>query len=509
MENREFSTLLSCLQANGVRCNEKFERAYTSEGCIGDYRAQFDGVVADMQAYLYAIANSPRGFTGGTRKELAAMTDLVVRISEQTGTEQFDAIMAACKKIRGNAQKKTAKKKKGTDMKNEVLKKIAAYKTAIGALKQVEIAVDRRPILDEILGKLTALETTLAGVVDGSSAEALERAKEIVAGLEKWGVKVSQHRHDASSPRELDAIISVAEQWAAQQQVKRGLFGSRKPVSFDEIRFDGDRYETADPMERIAQSATYIQDATLFNGVLAEYKRLFAESYGTETEEAKLEELRGQKKALEEKKQELLAKYNNGELSREDLGPMAADLRADLEDVELAISDLSEDISDRKAGWTAHRPIFDILEKLLGVIKRYEKTADLDMVSFIGEYIDFNAIDALVHGRTTAEDEASILVLQKAQALVDQQAKGTLREMAQKYREGRRAARTAQTRVGETLLGNTQQQQQRQEAHSEDLDWLLGAQQPQQPAAPQEQQPQQQTTEDFLDTLANPNGVRR
>lgn len=496
--------LISALKLNGIKVHSQFARACKNTGCISAYKEVFDDLLDSLSKYVYYGSNSKQGFKH-IKDEITKITGLVVKISKQSTASDIKEITKEAENLKKNAEKEIIPLKEGeVDMKNEVIKRIDAYKDGVEVLMNVDMAEDRRPILTESLVKLEQIKSEMNNIIDSTSPEAYQYAKSIVDGLKVWADEVAKFNHNDNTNKILDKAVSDAKSWNTVNKTKSGIFGIRKKVNIDEIRFESEDFDKCDLLTQTANSKEYVTRTSNFIKNIADYERLIKARYDNEKNEQALAEYNKRVEEIEAEKTALKNKYANGEISREEVGDIAAELKDELDELNDDIYDVKEKIADNREGFKGHKYVFDTLESLLSTINHYRATADLNMVTFIGQYIDFDALYNLMHGTASREDDNSIRALRQVEAVIEAHNRGAMNRFRDQMRaeESVRRQQKREEREARRAINRNERESRNAARNSSAADWLLGEEK-------NENKPQTEKEENAEEKLDDLNDILR
>ena len=492
----EFNNLVACLRENGVDVHPNFVKAYTTSGCIEAYREIFDGVVEDIADYATAAVNGTCGFNGKIRKGIKELTDLVVYISNENTPSKLTKIAEKRTKIKRKATGLMSKLSQSKNsMKDELIERINFYKAGVKYQLGRDMANDRKGILEECLEGLEEIEDALNNVIDVTSPAALDYAEQILEGLRSWEIVVAQLRHDATTPAALTKLASKAKTWAEGLVVanKTSMFSSaRKEIDITTVSFDENKISEAEPLAQIGIVSPILEKVDIFRNNISDYKKHMSASENTTEVEAELAKVEAELVKLDERRAEILQKYDNGELSDEDVNDLAEELQEDIQEAEFRRDEIKAEIHDRKTNLRLSESNLKTLDGILAVVNKYRET-DPGMIAYIGDLIDFDALSHIMTGTFDVTDESALNLLEDAERIIEADKKNNLSHLREQHRT--RALEHRKTRLGQK---DPQQQteEEKENRKKSNIDFLRKSNQ---------KRPQQQTPNNTQPTDGNKN----
>lgn len=422
----EFNSLINCLQENGVSIHPNFAKAYQANGCIEAYREIFDGIVEDMARCASLAVNSTAGFNGAIRKGIKELSDLLVYVSNENTIANIAKISERRVAIKRKMLPALNKILPGeSTMAEELLERIALYKSGIEYQLKRDFANDRKEILRTCIVRLGELEAALGDVVDVSSPAALKYAEEILAELKAWEVVVAQLRHNAATPEVISRLTAKAKKWSEELVMakKTSFFAflspSRKTIDIESVIFDENDVLNEGPLASIGLVFPILENVEIFKHNLQDFKKHVEAGLNASEYENKIAEIKKKIADLQNEGRELASKLDNGEISHDEFVRRGTTLSDKITDLTYQLEAATEKLAGLEEEKDLYRANIETLADLLDVVNKYKET-DPEAIAVIGDCIDFEKLSNVMTGSFSATDEASVELLTSAAEIVNQ-----------------------------------------------------------------------------------------
>ncbi len=425
--------IIDCLNENGVNYPKEFA-TIERDGWISDFDSLMKGNLKEIERFVKFGVNN--GFNGDLKNDISDLIKLTVKVTKEKKGKKLSKFEKESIKIIKDIEKNMKNKDLQPAMVKEVLKYVDGYIKGMEAMLGMNVAEDRKSVLTKGLEKLATLKVVLGEVADESTTTALDLAKSVIGELNEWADIVASKMHSESTLAILDRAIGYAEDWKKlHKAVSTGfLKKSNKVKDIKEIEF------MEDDLTMIAKSQDIIRDINIFSDNLKEYRKIAEEEiWNSEQDQKSLAEKNAEKEELLKKKNDLVVKFKNGEISKDELYNECILIDEDIEDLNEDIEDIKISIEEKKIDARSIGNVVENLEKLNREILKYK--ADPIFISLIGENIDFAILTKVMRGAGTAEDIDYVLDIESILAKIKEDRKRKdeeLNDAAKAFRKKRR-----------------------------------------------------------------------
>lgn len=413
--------LFNILKDNGIRYDRTVEKEST-EGFVSDECAEYaEGVYAD----LYKMAEY--GVNYGFSKCEEDIKDLIKIISSLiVGTSRKTVVLAKVDLKRQQIVKGAnyLKKEIDMDMLNQLMNNVNACISAAEAIitirKDNEILCGK---LQESKSVLEEMKETLSHVADAASKNAAEYQVKIFEALMEWRDAVSRYNCYTDTVNGLKAALEEAKKWQSLTATVRK--NAKRNQDYYEYRDD------MDDVGLIIKAARFAERTDGMREHLNSFRNQTTLLYGVEALQGELaraqsdflaerDKANARLSEIKQETDELLFKYQNGEMDAveadmkvADLDDEAADLEEQLknlkEDYDYESEDLKAQIRDAQSGSRVRDKIAKNFENFVTRIEAYRQT-DPAMFVILCERIDFNGVYDTLTGRLTDKDVDEVYV---------------------------------------------------------------------------------------------------
>ena len=399
----DVKNIINCFQTNGISYPPEFSTV-EKDGCIKVYEGIYNKNLEKIDALVRYGSNN--GFSNDLKNTITKLTKLTVKICQEKKAKKHEKYISESEKIYIEGEKCMKDKSVQFDMVAKVNLHIDKYISGMEVLISMDVAEDRKPVLVKGIDKCKELKKILADVMNNSTQSALDQAKSIILELQEWSVVVANKMHDDSDLIYLDKAIEVAKQWKDNREVvKTGMFVKNNKVEDISAL---DFYE--DNLSMIGKSNVVLREIDIFKNNLAEYKEM-AIGNGVEDLKEKLQAKKDEKAKFEAEKNELVVKFQNGEISKMDLYQECVDIDQQVNDIKEDIEDLKFEIENKKDSSRFTSKVVSILESLNNQVLEYK--ADPIYLALLGEELDFNKLTQVMRGAGTDADIEYVLGVQR------------------------------------------------------------------------------------------------
>jgi len=465
----DIKNIIGCLNANGISFPPEFA-TIEKDGCIN----VFEGL---MQTNLERIETMVRfgsnnGFNSDLKNDITKLVKLTCKISQEKKVKKHEKYVIESKNIYSEVERNMKEKGAQFDMVKEVNTHIDNYILGMEVLLNMDVAQDRKPVLEAGIEKCKLLKKTLGETMNTSTNSALNYAKDIIAELQDWADIVANKMHDESDLAILDKALEIANTWKNNHEgVKTGLFTrSNKAKDISELYFKEDN------LSMIGKSKVVQREIDIFKQNLSEYKSAVCGDAGEELKKT-LDNKKQEKAKLEAEKKELVVQYKNGEISKMDLYEECVDIDQQIDDLKEDIEDIKMDLEEKKMDTRSTGKVLQTLESLNNQVLSYK--ADPIYFALLGEELDFSKLTKVMRGAGT---EAEIDYVLDVQSILDRvknrrqkMDSSMVRITREKVREKtlqRRAER--QARLDEQMKERAQEREQNKDIADDYIANLLG-----------------------------------
>ncbi len=466
----ELKNIIECLQSNGISYPPEFANI-EKDGCIAVFAVLLqDNLTRIDKMVRYGINN---GFSSDVKANITKLTKLSCKISQEKKAKKHDKYASESQKIFAEVEKMMKEKEEQFDMVEKVNKHIDNYILGMNVLMGMPVAEDRKNVLREGVEKCKQLKKILSEVMNNSTTNALDYAKEIIAKLQTWADIVANKMHDETDLPILDDAIVIAENWKKNHDVVKngGLFSKGNKVKdISELEFKEDN------LSMIGKSREVLREIDIFKQNLDEYKTAMG-SDSVETVKKSLEGKKEEKAKLEQEKKDLVIKFQNGEISKMDLYEECMDIDQQLDELKEDIEDLKYELDDKKTDYRSTGKVIETLEALNNQVLSYK--ADPIYFTLLGEELDFAKLTKVMRGAGTEADIDYVLDVQSVLDRVKERRRRMDTSMVQitkdKLREKTlRRRQERQERLEEQMNARQQERQENQSKADDYIASLLG-----------------------------------
>ena len=438
----EIKNIIECLQTHGISYPPEFVNI-EKDGCIAVYTMLLQSNLERIDKMVRFGVNN--GFSSDMKANIAKLIKTSCKISQEKKPKKYDKYLMESEQTYSKVEKVMKEKGGQFDMVEKVNKHIDTYINGMSVLMGMHVAEDRKNVLQEGIDKCKQLKKILGEVMNNSTTNALDYAREIIAKLQTWADIVANKMHDETDLPILDEAILVAQNWKKNHDVVKngGLFSKGNKVKdISELEFKEDN------LSMIAKSKEVQREIDIFKQNLEEYKT--ATSNGSsEAIKKSLEEKKEEKAKLEAEKKALVVKFQNGEISKMDLYEECIDIDQQIEDLKEDIEELKIDLSEEKTDLRSTGKVLETLESLNNQVLKYS----VDPISFalLGEELDFVKLTKVMRGVGT---EAEIEYVLDVQSVLD-------RVKARRQIMDEKMVRSAREKIREKTLKRREERQAR------------------------------------------------
>ncbi len=388
--------IIDCLNENGINYPKDFA-TIERDGWISDFDSLMKDNLAKIEKVIKFGVNN--GFNGDLKNDILDLIKLTVKITKEKQGKKLSKFEKESIKIIKDMERNMKNKDVQPAMVKEVIKYVDVYIKGMEVMLILPVAETRKSILTKGIEKLATLKGILSEVADESTTTALDMAKSIIGELNDWADIVARKMHSEASLAILDKAIGHAEEWKKlHKAVNTGIFKkSNKVKDIKEIEF------IEDDLTMISKSQDIIRDINIFSENLKEYKDMVKENtLNSEHDQKMLDEKKAKKEELLKKKNDLIVKFKNGEISKSECYDECILIDEDVQYLNEDIKDIQISIEEKKHRRRAIDNVIENLEKLNKKILEFQ--ADPIYMSLIGEYVDFSILTRVMRGAGTTED---------------------------------------------------------------------------------------------------------
>ena len=410
----KFENLLACMRDSKLPLPPQFARA-RNDMRVPEYYALYDKTIKDIERHVYFGANY--GFSGKVKATIIALAEQVVLMSKQTNAGRFGEIERRIQDVQASTNNTITIRMRGIeDMKQRLLEQIEAYKNGMYVMATIDVAEDRRDILDAGTKKMERLIELLGEVSDVSSANALERAQAIKDALERWAKDVSMSMHSQRSLTELDKAIRAAESWVPLHVAPQGFFKKLLSKLFGKKVDVASVQYVLDELGRIGQSAEFLEKTVMFSQNLEDYVRNKEAVWNLESDNAKIAQIERQMAALKDQEVALVERCKNGEITQDQLLNAVKPIRGEVARLERQAQDIRRSMVPKVKNRNFYLRLSGMMERLFEVIRGYRN--EPTQITRLGKYLDFEALTRLMRGEGDENDNQVALTLKRMEDVI-------------------------------------------------------------------------------------------
>ena len=389
--------LVDVLRANRVSFNSGFSYV-ENEGCIEAYEPIYKTVLEEIDKLVGFGLNN--GFSS-CDETIERLTTIIVNICKEGNTKKLRKIDSEVQSICSENAKIM---KKGTKISviPDVEKRINSCISATKVLLKLDIANDRKVILEESIEKFEDLKSIINAIKVVSTTEALDFSKSIINRINSWAKEVTSNMHNIKTPAYIDLAIDSAMSWLKLTTgLEQKAFGRSNRIKEENLK-DIAYLEDKDDMWIVSKSEDVLINIKIFNSNLDEFKRSQFASYDVTEEEAKVKELKSDIEENNKRIREYVSLVKNGDMVKDDAIDLIADLKDEIAEIENRINKYKKEIRYKKENKRIMDHSLRALENLQATLKKYEKQPVL--LGLLGAKIDYAIITKIMQGVGDAND---------------------------------------------------------------------------------------------------------
>lgn len=379
---------------------------------------------------------------------------------------------------------------------------VGTYQAAIPALRRKAMDATRAKQLDRAEGYLSQIQSSLASVSDGSSADAAKLEKQMCDALERWGAEFGNENFAESAMKELAAAAESAKGWAELKPLaaKKGLFGLKKATE----EASPDAYVTYEGAmanqthRRMLVLSQYFDAVSKVEQIpiMIQMKRANSGMDAVMEMQAELDNFKEERTELNQKLDSLLARYEiatqSGAEVDYDLMMETEEIQMQMEDNQQLIESYQQQIGDLKRSASADEAILKTIEQTYRLLHSQEKN-ESNLVS-LASHVKFDVIRRVMDNTATPEDMATFVnfdALTQAATRLGIDTRAVLRETQAEVRE---IANQGRVSTGKTPQQLAEERAKRQQEAKARMDALLASRRTTQTPVEQNENAQTQTT---------------
>ena len=394
MSRETVARLTAAMDANKIKYNKEFATAL-QRGFPDEARAAlFEEITGDMDMLIRQGVNSD--FNRDMKKTLEHLTDIAVKLGEENRRSlTYERLRVEKRECLANM--KTGRQARPSfDMCQNVRDYLESAKEGMRIMQaagdaQTGIEVTNmktcRKIIDEIIDSLD-------GVMDITSMQAAEHYNNVVAGIRSWRIKLARSNglYDATSVDMLRGIQRTVRQWSG---LCSPTLRHAKPQDCYEI--------PVDDLEQTIQSVSIRQNVEMFLNrceIYAQETATMRDNGSTE----KLRECRARLGDIERRKQDIVARFKSGTLSREDAEFDLQDLKDQEDYIKYDMERIKADVVSREEV-TRRRELIRKIEKPIRRLYNMVKNNRLHLYAIFAD-VDCSKLVSIINNNASSNEVA-------------------------------------------------------------------------------------------------------
>lgn len=394
MSRETVERLTAAMNANKIKYNKEFATAL-QRGFPDEARAAlFEEITGDMDTLIRRGVNSD--FSKDMKKTLEHLSDIAVKLGEENRRSlTYERLRVEKRECLANM--KPGREHRPTfnmcdnvrDYLESAKEGMRIMQAAGDAQTGVEVTNMKtcRKIIDEIIASLD-------GVIDITSMNAAEHYNNVVAGIRSWRIKLARSNglYDATSVEMLRGIQRTVRQWSG---LCSPSLRHAKPQDCYEI--------PVDDLEQTIQSVSIRQNVEMFLNRCEIYAQETANMRDNGSTE-KLRECRARLGDIERRKQDIVARFKSGALSREDAEFDLQDLKDQEDYIKYDMERLKADVVSREEV-TRRRELIRKIERPIRRLYNMVKNNRLHVYAMFAD-VDCSKLVSIINNNASSNEVA-------------------------------------------------------------------------------------------------------